>query len=573
MFNIGYCLELHRSNLPVAGSAYDVCCNMINRLMNLRFHIVRFALLFGLAILFAPHADSQSIYLTSSHEIYPFLKRMEARGLLPEFRDAAKPLSRRVLAGHLKTLEGAADRMTELERDEYEFLKGEFNYELSTLAGDLEPSEIRWHVISETFPGGILNLEPNLLVGQTTIGKEYDRVRGQGAKFYGYMFDDIGYYFNFVDYREVGTAINFGKANTPDPGVIPTKQLDNQMEYNTTEVQLTFHIGAFNFSLEKMQNIWGLERNGNLTFSNKAPSYPQIKLRVPITDWMDFIYLHADLNSDIIDSSRSYYTHSSSIVNYFREVDRLKYMAAHMVEFTPVRGVDVSLGESVVYSDRGPLLIYLIPIMFFKSAEHYDLDKDNVQWFDNLDLNLIRNINLYGSVFIDDLSLDGIFAGREHPNYFGYTVGFQTYDVLLRNLELDLEYTRINPWVYTHKNPATDFTNNGYVMGNWMGQNADNLFIDLSYRPVRSLVLGGSMKIYRKGGLNDISHQYTSPASPFLYGPLHEERSVGLYTRYQFVRDGFLDARVTTRKTSDEALNIHGESKLEFSITARYGLW
>jgi hypothetical protein len=541
--------------------------------MNLRSTIVRLAFLFGLVSLFATQASSQSVYLTTTHEIYPFLKRMEARGLLPEYRDAAKPLSRRVLATHLKTLEGAVDRMTEVERDEYEFLKEEFHYELSLLAGDLEPSEIRWHVISETFPGGVINLEPNLLFGQTDVGKETDRIRGQGAKFYGYVFDDVGYYFNFVDNREVGKAINFMKVNTPDPGIVPTMQGSQELEYNTTEVQFTFHIGAFDFSLEKMQNIWGLERNGNLTFSNKAPSYPQIKLRVPVTDWMDFIYLHAELNSNVIDSSRSYWSDNSTLTNYYREVDRLKYMAAHMVEFTPVHGVDVSLGESVIYSDRGPILIYLIPIMFFKSADHYNGDKDNIQWFGNLDLNLIRNVNVYGSLFIDDLSLDKILSAQEHPNYFGYTFGFQTYDVLLKNVEFNAEYTRINPWVYTHRYPATTFTNNGYVMGSWMGQNSDNIYLNLSYKPIRSLTFGATMQVYRKGGELDISYQYGATNQPFLYGPLHEERSFGLYGRYQFVRDGFLDARVTTRKTSDEALNIHGDRKLEFSVTARYGLW
>ena len=541
--------------------------------MNLRSTIVRFAFLFGMALLFATEAVSQSVYLTTTHEVYPFLKRMEARGLLPEYRDAAKPLSRRVLATHLKTLEGAVDRMTEVERDEYEFLKEEFHYELSLLAGDLEPSEIRWHVISETFPGGIINLEPNFLIGQTDVGKETDRIREQGAKFYGYVFDDVGYYFNFVDNREVGKAINFMKVNTPDPGIVPTMQGSQELEYNTTEVQFTFHIGAFDFSLEKMQNIWGLERNGNLTFSNKAPSYPQIKLRVPVTDWMDFIYLHAELNSNVIDSSRSYWSDNSTLTNYYREVDRLKYMAAHMVEFTPVHGVDVSLGESVIYSDRGPILIYLIPIMFFKSADHYNGDKDNIQWFGNLDLNLIRNVNVYGSLFIDDLSLDKILSAQEHPNYFGYTFGFQTYDVLLKNVEFNAEYTRINPWVYTHRYPATTFTNNGYVMGSWMGQNSDNIYLNLSYKPIRSLTFGATMQVYRKGGELDISYQYGATHQPFLYGPLHEERSFGLYGRYQFVRDGFLDARVTTRKTSDEALNIHGDRKLEFSVTARYGLW
>jgi len=534
------------------------------------FHLVLTALL----VLFAvPLTYAQSVYQPSSHEIYPFLKRMEARGLLSDYRDAAKPISRRVLASHLRALEGSIERMTNVERDEYEFLKSEFNYELSILAGDLEPSEIRWHVISESYPGGILNLEPNLQYSFTKIGDDDLRLRGQGIKFYGYAFDDIGYYFNFVDFREVGRAINAAKINTPDPGIVLTKGVDDAIEYNTTEVQLTFSVGAFNFSLEKMQNSWGPSRRGNLIFSNKPPSYPQIKLRVPVTDWMDFIYLHADLNSTILDSTRSYYTGSSSLTNFFRPVDRLKYMAAHMIEFTPVRGVNMSLGESVVYSDRGPLLIYLIPIMFFKSAEHYNSDKDNVQWFANLDLTLVRNLNVYGSLFIDELNIDDFLNPDKQRNQLGFTVGAQAYDLLLNNLELVMEYTRINPWVYTHKYPAVQFTNNGYVMGNWMGQNADNLFLDLSYRPMRSLVLGGTFEVFRKGGEKDIAFQYVLPSQRFLYGPLHEERSYGAYARYQFVRDGFLDARVTSRSTSDETLRIRGERKLEFSIGARYGLW
>jgi hypothetical protein len=531
-------------------------------------------LILFILLIFSSQAFSQTIYLSASHEVYPFLKRMEARCLLPDYRDAAKPLSRIVLAKHLKTLEGAVEQMTEVERDEYEFLKGEFNYELATLAGDLEPSEIRWHVISDNFPGGIVNLEPNFRISQTNIGSDNVRIRDQGFKLYGYVFDDIGYYVNFVDSREAGSAIDFMKALTPDPGVVPTKKTDNSLEYNATEAQLNFHVGAFNFSLEKMQNIWGLERNGNLTFSSKAPSYPQVKLRVPVTPWMDFIYLHADLNSNVVDSSRSYLANSSALTPIFREVDHVKYMAAHMVEFTPTRGVDISLGESVVYSDKGPLLLYLIPVMFFKSAEHYNNDKDNVQWFGNLDLNLIRNVNVYGSLFIDDLSLDNLLIGEEHPNYFAYTVGFQTYDVLLKNIEFTAEYTRINPWVYTHQYPANEFTNDGYNMGNWMGQNSENIFLDLSYKPLRSVSLGGSMQLFRKGGQKDIYYQYHyPPGQPFLYGPLHEERSFGFHARYQFVRDGFIDARVTSRTTSDETFHLRNDRTTEFSLSARYGLW
>jgi hypothetical protein len=518
-------------------------------------------------------AFAQSIYQPTSHEIYPYLKRMESRGLLPEYRDAAKPLSRKVLASHLKNLDSGLDRMTEVERDEYEFLKEEFSYELGLLAGDQQPSEIRWHVISETFPGGMINLEPNLQFSFSKIGDNNARLRAQGAKTYGYVFHDVGYYFNFVDYREVGKAVNFTKTHTQAPGIVLTKRIEDQIEYNTTEAQLTFDIGPLNVSLEKMQNSWGVSRYGNIAFSEKAPSYPQVKLRVPVTSWMDFIYLHAELNSGILDSSRSYHTSSSSMTDFYRAVDRLKYMAAHMIEVTPVRGVDFSLGESVVYSDRGPLLIYMIPVMFFKSGEHYNGDKDNVQWFANLDLNLIRNVNVYGSLFIDELNIDDLFDPEKQRNQLGYTLGFQIYDLPFRNLEILAEYTRLNPWVYTHKQPATTFTSNGYVLGNWMGQNADNLYCELTYRPMRSLLLGATYEIYRKGGEKDIAFQYRLPSQAFLYGPLHQERSYGAYARYQFFRDCFVDANIRSRSTSDEAAKLRNDRKLEYSISVRYGLW
>ena len=526
-----------------------------------------------ISIVVVPILVGQSIYLPSSHEAYSFLRRMETRGLLKEYRDAARPLSRRVIASHLHALDSVTGSMTEVERDEYEFLKGEFRYELSSLAGDPEPTEIRWHLFTTDFPGGILNFDFIGRLAQTTVKKDYARLRGQGARFYGYAFNNVGYYFNFVDNREVGKAINVAKLHTPDPGIVLTKQTDDAIEYNTTEAQFTFHIGAFQFSLEKMQNNWGLGRRGQLAFSDKPPAYPQVKMRVPVTNWMDFIYFHAELNSTIIDPNRSYFANSSSLVDFFRPVDRLKYMAAHMVEITPIHGVDVSLGESVVYSDRGPLLIYLIPVMFFKSAEHYNQDKDNVQWFGNLDLNLIPNTNVYFSLFIDELNIDDILDPLKARNQLGVTAGIQTYDMPIKNLEILAEYTRMNPWTYTHKYPAATFTNNGYVLGHWIGQNADDLYLELSYRPMRSLVFGATMERYRKGGLTDIAYQYRLPSQPFLYSPVREERSFGLYGQYQLAREGFLDLRARSKKLSDEALGISDEKKFEWSVGLRYGIW
>ncbi len=533
-----------------------------------------FSLLSILLVLSSTVSFGQALYLPVSHEVYPFLQRMESRGLLAEYRDAAKPLSRKTVAAHLKKLESATDRMTSVERATYEFLKAEFGYELLALAGDPDPSEIRGHIFSFKLNEGIMNID---LVGKYTYSRsegEPLRIQSHGARTYGYAYKDIGFYFNFVDNREVGKKFNISKNHTPDPGVILTRSSANWIEYNTTEAQFTYQAGEFELAIEKMQNVWGAGRRGNVILSTKALSYPQFKLRVPLTSWMDFIYLHADLNSNVLDSSRSYKALSSSRADFYRPVYRQKYMAAHLIELTPWRGVDFAIGESIVYSDKNPQFIYLIPIMFFKSAEHYNRDTDNAQIFGSLDLNLIRGLNFYATMFIDEINTDALLNPNEVRNQIGYTLGIQTYDLPLENLELLVEYSRLNPWAYSHKFPAATFTNNGYDLGHWIGQNADNLFIDVKYTPFRSLHGGIFHERYRKGGRDDVVFQYSLPSKPFLYPPVHREQSTGVYSRYQFVREGFLEFRGRRITISDEAfpaLNKQGITELSVSIS--YGVW
>ena len=99
---------------------------------------------------------AQTVYLPTSNEVYDYLKRMEGKGLLVNYQDAAKPLSRLYIAQQLKKLESVLNQMTELERNTYDFYTTEFNYELLVIAGDNEPSEIRWHILSHELTDGII---------------------------------------------------------------------------------------------------------------------------------------------------------------------------------------------------------------------------------------------------------------------------------------------------------------------------------------------------------------------------------------------------------------------------------
>ncbi|MBE0558444.1 MAG: hypothetical protein IH628_14550, partial [Proteobacteria bacterium] len=80
-------------------------------------------------------AQGQLIYLPTSHEAYPFLKRLEARQLITDYRDAAKPISRMQVTKLLRSVEPQLNKLTPVERERYEFLRSEFSYEWGLLAG------------------------------------------------------------------------------------------------------------------------------------------------------------------------------------------------------------------------------------------------------------------------------------------------------------------------------------------------------------------------------------------------------------------------------------------------------
>jgi hypothetical protein len=525
----------------------------------------------------------QTVYMPPSHEIYSFLKRMESRQLLTEYRDAAKPLSRMTLAKMLKSLEPQAQGMTRVERETYEFLVTEFKYELLKLAGDAEPTEVRWHLFSTEITKGVMNFDINFKLSKSILHEDQTNITSKGVTLYGYAFENVGYYFNWIDNLESGRNVNYNRIHTSTPGAVPNRVAVDPatanivFEHNENNVQVTWQTGDFSFSLEKNNNIWGYGRNGNVIFSNKAPSYPQIKMRVPISDKIDFVYFHGELNSNEIDSSRSYFTHyQNSAYSVFREVDRSKYIAAHQLEISLFKGVDLSIGESVIYSDRGPLLIYMIPIMFFKAGEWYNRDKDNCQMFGSLDLNLIKNVNAYFSLIIDEINTDNFFDPNASRRQIAFTSGFQFFDIPATNMDLVLEYTRANPWVYNHKYTAVNFTNNGYDLGHWIGQNADDIYIELGLTPIHALRIGAFCEVYRKGGKADISNQYAADGGglPFLYDLQHEERSFGLLGRYQPLRDVFFDFRIKVQNIEDKLRpSTNQNNQVEYSIDAGVGIW
>ncbi|MFN3695740.1 MAG: capsule assembly Wzi family protein, partial [Ignavibacterium sp.] len=263
---------------------------------------------------------------------------------------------------------------------------------------------------------------------------------------------------------------------------------------------------------------WGYGESGLLVLSQKAPSFPFIRLDVNPVEWLNFNYFHGFLASDVIDSNATYFHETGGERIVYRE----KYIASHTLSVKPTKGLTLSLGESIVYADKFEFS-YLFPLIFFRVNDHHlsrqiNEAGSNSQFFFSVSSgNHLKNTHLYGSLFIDELTITNIFDKEKQRNQFGYSLGTSLTDLVFDNLTLTLEYTRIFPFVYEHYIQTTTYQNASYNLGHWMGSNGDLIYASINYRFLRGLQATLWTQYIRKGDKGNAYLQYqTQPPPPFL---------------------------------------------------------
>jgi len=243
--------------------------------------------------------------------------------------------------------------------------------------------------------------------------------------------------------------------------------------------------GSVAFIKDHLQ--WGDAYNGSNILSGRNPSFPMVKLHLNPVKWLEFEYFHGWLVSQVIDSSRSYITANGD----YRAVFRQKYIAANMYTFKPFRRLNVSVGNSIVYSDVPVQPAYLIPFFFFKSLDHTlnkGIDNQNSAMFFNISSRQIRYLHLFVSVFVDEFSISRIGDSERH-NFTSYKGGLALSGWPVKDLFLAGEYTRTTPMTYKHRVPATTYATNLFNLGHYMSDNSEEYFFSVRYAPVNTLQL------------------------------------------------------------------------------------
>lgn len=543
-----------------------------------------------LVIVFFSTAFSQVVYEPLHRDVYQYLSRLAQKGII-EFNDQVKPVSRIYIAEKLNELNSNRSAITSLEKDELNFYLMDYDRELKFIRNEkIENEEM---TIAEKDPAGrtrlfsyaddlfTLNVSP--IFGYKIGSRNEAKLTHfwNGIYTYGYLTDHIGVSFDFRDNNESGTTIDKFKRFTPVTGTNERSDANvlnyspNKIEYSEAKTVIAADWKWGSAAIGKEFLEWGYGESGKLVLSQKAPSFPFIRLDINPVDWFSFNYIHAWLLSDVKDTSDVYFSDFGQERFFYRD----KFFASHSLTIKPFRGLHISIGESMIYSDQLELS-YLIPFMFFRLADHYlsrqlNPAGSNAQIFGSISSrNHIPNTHLYGTVFIDEITITHLFNSARQRNQFGFSIGGSVVDLPIDNLSLTLEFTKTYPFVYKHYISTTTYQSASHNLGHWIGQNADQIYASMEYRILRGLKTKLWGQYIRKGEEDDITGIFVQPQPPFLFGLRKNYSYFGGSLQYELLHELFarLEFQTTNSSIQQEDLSFIDKTLNEFYLSVYYGL-
>jgi hypothetical protein len=536
-------------------------------------------------------ATAQVVYEPLNRDVYSFLARLSQKSVVV-FNDQIRPVSRKYIAEKLLEASEKSIQLTSLEKKELDFYNKDFMREFDLIRGNKVDS-IQMKILDYadgdrfrlfSFKNNLFTINVSPILGLKIGSRDSEKLTHiwNGIYTYGYIDNYLGFSFDFRDNSEQGNTIDKRKNFTPITGVEAKSSItavnypQNKMEYSEVKAVVATDWSWGSFAIGKDFIEWGYGESGLLVLSQKAPSFGFIRLDIKPVEWLKFNYMHGWLSSGVIDSNTIFYNTAGGIS--FSFID--KFIANHSLTITPISGLDVSIGESIIYDDEIEFL-YLVPVMFFRLADHQlsrqlNTAGGNAQlFFSASSKGQIKNTHLYGTLFIDEITVSGLFDSYKQRNQLGYTLGGSVTDLPIENLTVKVEYTKIYPFVYRHYIQTTDYQSARYSIGHWMEHNADLIYGSLNYRLLRGLQATVFGQYVRKGDDGNVQQQYNiQPQPQFLFGLRKNYSYFGAEIKYEYTHELFakLNFQTTNSSTQQADLSFVDSSLSEFYFSVYYGL-
>lgn len=512
---------------------------------------------------------SQLIPENLNNNIYEFLERVDTKHII-KIETEAKPYTIEYIKQKLLELNNKKNLLTKLEKDQLKFYVNKY----------FDTGEFYIFGFKHNSDDFYLELSPVINYSRRWNNGRASFGRVGGLRLFTSYKNNLFIYTHLQDRGDFKGFTEINREISELRGYEFQKQ-ESGFEYSDVISGIGYGDEKINIMLGKDYNRWGNGSFGQLILSDKVNSFPFVKFEYKPVEWLRFRYLFGTLNSKVIDSNSYYYSYPGSQLSEKRYEFIKKYIVTNLLTISPFKFVDFSAGNSHIFS-RNFRLEMLLPLSFYKYLDR-DVGKGaiedgNGQLFFDLSVRYPSKFKFYGTWFIDVISLRKTLKKNYIENWFGYTAGVKIYDPLIKNLNVNVEYTKINPWVYEHKDITTTYKHLNYTLGHWIGQNADLFDISLKYFIMYNLSIDFLVEYLRKGGLIDVYYAYEGRDEVqvyFLYPPVRKDLRIKFNIQYEPVYSLIIKFTYEHNRIKDEdqrrtPLSLIGNHDI-FTISFDYG--
>ncbi len=494
-------------------------------------------------------------YSINNTQVYNFLEELATQHII-DVNDCIKPWSRKVIAEKLQEANTQKEKLSKGQQKQLDFFLKDFNKDI------LPAKTFKKRLDLFSYKDSLFNVTVNPVGAFSYFKNDNDNMYRQyaGAEFWATIGPHLAIYGSFRDMTDSRIVADSPFKNDEQgfnykyKGDVGSAKRGGSFDETRGGIVYSWKWGSFGILKDNL--VWGTNYHGSNIISDKAPTFAHISLKLKPVKWFEFNYIHAWLSSEVKNDSAAYTTGS---LDEKREVFFAKYFAANMFTITPIKKLNFSFGNSIVYSDQLEIAMF-IPFMYFKSLDHSKTGQgsnysgQNSQLFFNMSSRNIKYVNLYAALFIDEIALGRAFDKKEQSNFLSIKAGTAVTLPFIPTTTLIAEFTRTNPITYRHFVETTTYESNRFTMGHYLGDNAQEVYLGIKTRPVAKVYLEAGYTMAAIGPKYDYTGQGGSGlGEPFLETKEFEATTLKLKARYEILNDVFISAGVQVQENKGVA--------------------
>ena len=531
--------------------------------MNRRNSVIFKSLLIVFSI--ASMSRSAALDVPVADPVYDFLQRLESRAVINGYSGMTLPLTRDEITRWLLMARASESRLSAIERSLLTEFLADYRYEVKH--NDQSPNTLLTPFANGESLGRMLC---RLGTRQAGMPENHLAVYESGEQF---IWFDIGARVR-LDWKDIhqkyllsdryllrgalGQALTFqtyvarfGKKYNPafpepyaeESGNFNFLQPDSIVTFDQVQTALVYHNKLFDLGFYRQPVSWGASGVHNLVLNRQSPLFTYFGFTTHFRD-IRLTFLHGALLNDS--------THFRDQPYQVR--NRSKYIAAHRIDL-PLFGKTtwLSASEMAIYGDGNVEFNYLVPTNFFWPAGHALEDRSNQLMALDISTHFISNVTFYGSLLIDELRF-GELGRHWWANKHAVQAGARFAPTITTlPIDLQIEFTAVRPWTYSHKTLTTDYTHNAICLGFPYGANCQSWFAQVRVYFSRRCLLTGQYLLLKQGeddathfwgGNPTVSYELRDTtynhSMKWLMGAIRTTNRFSITGRYEIVNDCYI---------------------------------